>query len=76
MSSNLTVDSFLLTDNRYVLIYLSEMAAACIGVCIVAMLYEGLKVLRESILKKSLDYRQVATNCDRGDLVQTSNNSS
>ena len=45
------------------------MVGACIGVFIVAMLYEGLKVLRESLLKRSMDYRRVATDTDGGRLI-------
>ncbi|XP_078488997.1 high affinity copper uptake protein 1-like [Ciona intestinalis] len=37
------------------------MIGACIAVCIIAMLYEGLKVLRESLLKKSVVSVKYAT---------------
>ena len=79
-ASKLNID--LLSVCRIVKIYLKidpnlllEMVAACIGICIVAMLYEGLKVLREVLLKKSMKYRHVATDCDKEDFVQTPANS-
>ena len=46
------------------------MVGACIGVCIVAMLYEGLKVLREALLRRSIDYRRVPLDADAENLIR------